>query len=79
MITISPQRISPQKVLLDSNEFEELIKRVIIFEPVVIKEIQDDISIKGIMKLIETDNAFEFLNNPQENIYTVNDLKERYR
>ena len=79
MITISPQRINPQKVLLDRNEFEELIKRVNIFEPVVIKEIQDDIPIKGMMKLIETDNAFEFLNNPQENIYTINDLKERYR
>lgn len=79
MITVITQRIAPQKVLLNRNEFEELIKRANMVEPVTIKEIEDDIPVEGIMKLVETDNAFEFLNNPQEDIYTLDDLKERYR
>ncbi|MBU0567988.1 hypothetical protein KKC52_08055 [bacterium] len=79
MITVTSQRISPHKVLLNRGDFEELIKKANMVESITVREIKDDIPVEGIMKLIETDKAFDFLNNPQEDIYTLDDLKERYR
>ncbi|MFH0775689.1 MAG: hypothetical protein V2A53_09425 [bacterium] len=79
MITVTTQRINPQKILLNRGEFEKLIEKARIVEPVAVREIRDDLCLEGIMKLVETDKAFEFLHNPQEDIYTLDDLKERYR
>ena len=40
---------------------------------------KDDIPAEGLMKLIEKDDAFRFLYDPREDIYTVDDLRERYK
>ena len=39
----------------------------------------NEISHKGIYKIAEMGGAFDFLNDPEEDIYSDNDLKVRYR
>ena len=51
---------------------------IIIIEEDLIKKF-DEIETQGLMKLVEEDPAFEFLKDPREDIYTVDDLKERYK
>ena len=38
-----------------------------------------DISTEDIMKLEDSGGAFDFLNDEREDIYTVNDLKVKYK
>lgn len=40
---------------------------------------KSEIPIEDIMKLENKGGAFDFLNNPREDIYSVNDLKVRYK
>ena len=40
---------------------------------------KEDISINEIMKFEESSGAFDFLNDEREDIYTVNDLKVKYK
>lgn len=40
---------------------------------------KENISIEEIMKLEESSGAFDFLNDAREDIYSVNDLKVRYK
>ena len=41
-------------------------------------EEEDETLYSGIYKLAETSGSFDFLNNPEEDIYTDNDLKVKY-
>ncbi len=48
-------------------------------EVIVSVSLNSDISIDDIMKLEGRGGSFDFLNDPGEDIYTVNDLKVRYK
>lgn len=78
MLTINTKSIGSEKVMIDRKDFEELVKKAKLIEPIAVKEVDADLPIEGIMKLVESDKAFEFLNNPAEDIYSLDDLKERY-
>lgn len=43
------------------------------------EEVEDDLPTEGLMRLVEQEEAFTFLNDPAEDIYTEADLKERNR
>ncbi len=79
MLTINLQRIGGEKVILDRKDFDELVQRASTVEPVTVEEVDDDLPIEGLMKLVEQDDAFAFLGDPAEDVYTMDDLKERYR
>jgi hypothetical protein len=79
MISIDANIILPDKILLNRSEFEMLIKKIRESEEVVINEISSAISIDDIMKLEERSGSFDYLSDEKEDIYTVNDLKVRYK
>jgi len=79
MLNIALRRIRGDRVVLESTDFDELVQRAKRVEEVVIEEVDDDLPVEGLMKLVEEDEAFAFLHDPAEDIYTENDLKERYR
>lgn len=47
-------------------------------EIIIIEDIEGSIKTDDLMKLTEKNESFEFLNNPKENIYSLDDLKERF-
>ena len=56
---------------------EERISEVIDFASYVLKKHEEATLQKGIKRLVETSNAFVFLHD-EEDLYTLDDLKERY-
>jgi len=53
------------------------IKEVSDFTDFLLSKIDDKIIQEGIQKLVSESKAFDFLNN-EEDLYTVDDLKEKY-
>ena len=56
---------------------EEKISEVVDFASFMLKEHEEAILQKGIEQLVETSDTFAFLYDEEE-LYTVNDLKERF-
>lgn len=79
MLNIALRRISNNEVIIGSSDFEALVQRAKTVEEVVVEELEDDLPAEGLMRLVEQDDAFAFLNDPAEDVYTAEDLKERYR
>ena len=73
-----------RKVLIDNtiNIIQQLpevkIKEVNDFASFLLSKIDDRIIQEGIQKLISDSKSFDFLND-EEDLYTVNDLKEKYK
>jgi hypothetical protein len=57
---------------------EQKLKEVSDFAEFLLNKVDNDITVAGIQKLFEASKTFNFLENEQE-IYSVNDLKERYK
>ena len=72
MLSIALRRIQGDRVVLDSADFNELVQRAKKVEEVVIEEAENDLPVEGLMKLVEEDEAFAFLHDPAEDIYTEN-------
>jgi hypothetical protein len=79
MLNIPLRRVEGDKVVLDNKVFEALVQCAQTVEDVIIQETAEDLPAEGLMKLVEQDDAFAFLHDPAEDVYTVEDLKERYR
>lgn len=54
------------------------LRQVEDFVDFVISRIDDKLLVEGIQKLASDSKAFEYLKNEEE-LYSVNDLKEKYR
>ncbi|MEO8072629.1 MAG: hypothetical protein ABI686_05215 [Acidobacteriota bacterium] len=48
-------------------------------EPIEIEMEEADLQTKDLMRLAENGGAFDFLHDEREDIYTLNDLKVRYK
>ncbi len=48
------------------------------FADFLLSKIDDKITVEGIAKITSDSKAFDFLKD-EENLYTVNDLKEKYK
>jgi hypothetical protein len=79
MITLITTRIGPRQIMIDEDQFKQLVERVRTVEEVRIVENQSEFPIEGIMFLEDRAGAFDFLNDPDEEIYSVHDLKVRYQ
>lgn len=67
------------QVLQTVNQLpEEKISEVIDFAAYMLKKYEETILQKGIERLVETSDAFAFLHD-EEDLYTLDDLKERYK
>jgi hypothetical protein len=78
MISIETSSIPPDKVVLKRDSFLKLLEKVREIEEVEVTEVNFP-SIDEIMKLQMESGAFDFLMNENEDIYTVNDLKVKYK
>ena len=73
-----------RQVLIDSiiNKIRKLpdrkIKELNDFADLLLSKIDDKIIQDGIQKLTSDSKSFDYL-NAEEDLYTVNDLKERYK
>ena len=66
------------KAVLPRAEFERLVELARRSEEVELQMHEDDVPTLGIMRLAEQGGAFDWLAD-EEDLYTVNDLKVRYR
>ncbi len=58
----------PDNQLQEMNDFADFL----------LSKIDEKITVEGIKKLIQNSKSFEFLQE-DEDLYTVNDLKEKYK
>jgi hypothetical protein len=77
MTTIHARMVGDQAVLPQS-EFEQLVEPARQAETVELKLEDDDVPALGIMALAEQGGAFDWLAH-EEDRYTVDDLRVRYR
>jgi len=66
------------KAVLPRAEFERLVELARRSEEVELQMHEDDVPALGIMRLAEQGGAFDWLAD-EEDLYTVDDLKVRYR
>jgi hypothetical protein len=67
------------KIILKINLLPDIkISEVNDFADFLLGKIDDKITLEGIQKLTSDSTAFDFLKK-EENLYTVNDLKEKYK
>lgn len=78
MLNITTNKIS-SSVILPVDQFNMLVEQARKAGEVSVTESVDDLPIDALMKLQEQSGAFDFLQAPEENIYTVHDVKVRYR
>ncbi len=61
------QKLPPEKIIEVSD-----------FAAFILKKHEDELLAKGITQIANTGKSYNFLND-DENLYTVNDLKEKYK
>ncbi|MFA4864314.1 MAG: hypothetical protein WC605_11165 [Bacteroidales bacterium] len=67
--TVKRLRLLPDDKLKEADDYIEFL----------LKKYQEDVLLqKGIEKMIEQSDSFKFLDN-EEDLYSVNDLKEKYK
>ncbi len=79
MVRVHAQSVGSEKALVDRAELQKLIDVARQVEKVELIEVQDDLPVEGLMRLVQEGGSFDFLADPQEDIYTLDDLKVRYR
>ena len=57
---------------------EDKISEIVDFASYILKKHEETIMQKGIERLVETSETFAFLHD-EEDLYTLGDLKERYK
>ena len=77
MTTLHAQLIG-DKAILPRDEFERLVDLARRSDEITLQMETDDAPAMGIMRLAEQGGAFDWL-AAEEDLYTVNDLKVRYR
>jgi len=79
MVKVHAQQAGPGKALVDRGELQRLIEVARQVEEVELIEVQDDLPTEGLMRLVQEGGSFSYLADPREDVYTLNDLKVRYR
>lgn len=79
MVKVHAQQVGPEKALVDRTELQRLIEVARQVEEVELIEVQDDLPAEGLMRLVQEGGSFSFLADPREDVYTLNDLKVRYK
>ncbi len=79
MLKIIAKRVNSEMGLISFDELNKLIEKVKKTEEVELTIIETDLSVDGIMKLEDESGAYDFLKDPREDIYSVSDLKVRYK
>lgn len=68
------EKIQSKLIRLPDNQLQEMND----FADFLLSKIDEKITVEGIKKLVQNSKAFQFLLE-DEDLYTVNDLKEKYK
>jgi len=79
MVKVHTQQVGTEKALVDRAELQRLVDVARQVEEVEVIEVQDDLPAEGLMRLVQETGSFSFLEDSREDVYTLNDLKVRYR
>ncbi len=79
MVRVHTQKVGDSRVLVDRQELQKLVEVARHVEDVEVIEMKDDLPVEGLMRLAEQGGSFEFLTDPREDVYALDDLKVRYR
>ena len=79
MVRIHAEPVGPDKVLVNRDELGKLIDVARKVEGVELLEAADDVPVAGLERMAMEGGSFRFLEDAREDIYTVSDLKVRYR
>lgn len=80
MVRIHAEPVGPDKALVSREELGKLIEAARKVEEVeLIESVVDDLPVEGLARIAAEGGSFRFLEDPREDLYTVKDLKVRYR
>ena len=79
MVRLHTTPAGPGKALVDRAELDRVIEAARKVEEIELVESGDDVPTDGLMRLTEAAGSLEYLMDAREDVYTVNDLKVRYR
>ncbi len=79
MVRIHAEPFGPDKALVNREELGKLIEVARRVEEVELLEAGDDLPTAGLERIAAEGGSFRFLEDAREDIYTVNDMKVRYR
>ena len=79
MVRVHAEPVGPDKALVSREELGKLIEAARKVEEVELIESADDLPAAGLVRIAAEGGSFQFLDDPREDLYTVNDLKVRYR
>jgi hypothetical protein len=79
MVKVHAQPVGAEKALVDRAELRRLIEVARRVEEVELVELPDDLLPEGLMQLVQTGGSFDYLADPREDVYSLSDLKVRYR
>ena len=79
MVRIHAEPVGADKALVSREELGKLIEVARKVEEVELLEAGDDLPTAGLERIATEGGSFRFLEDAREDIYTLNDLKVRYR
>jgi len=79
VVRIHAEPVGPDKALVSREELGKLIEAARKVEEVELIESVDDLPVEGLTRIATEGGSFQFLEDPREDLYTVKDLKVRYR
>lgn len=79
MVKVHAQSVGAEKALVDRAELRRLIEVDGRVEEVELVELPDDLPPEGLLQLAQTGGSFDYLADPREDVYSLSDLKVRYR
>jgi hypothetical protein len=78
MMTVVHAQLVGEQAVLPRAEFERLAELARQSEPIDLRPEEEEVPTLGIMRLAEQGGAFDWLAH-EEDLYTVDDLRVRYR
>ena len=79
MVRIHAEPFGPDKALVNRDELKRLVEVARKVEEIELIEHPEDLPVEGLARLAAEGGSFEFLADPREDVYSVQDLKVRYR
>ncbi|MEP7037259.1 MAG: hypothetical protein ABI891_02855 [Acidobacteriota bacterium] len=78
-MNIQTKTFGENQIIISASDLQKLIEMAQKVEPIEIEMEEADLQTKDLMRLAENGGAFDFLHDEREDIYTLDDLKVRYK
>ncbi|MDQ3180104.1 MAG: hypothetical protein M3Q33_06250 [Acidobacteriota bacterium] len=78
-MNIQTRTFGENQIIISATDLQKLVEMAQKVEPIEIEIEEADFQTKDLMRLAENNCAFDFLRDEREDIYTLDDLKVRYK